>query len=973
MPARLFILLGCLALLSFHALPAQAYVYYDLDALGVPKFVNTNYIDLNKITQISKFCSSAGHDYHDDKEYCRSMKHYFIAPDSTTTIKSPVSGAVSRMDDDFVGKQVHINSDAQQAFDFIIFHVILAKPLQVGDRIEEGQILGTHAGTITFSDIAVAVNTPTAYRLVSYFDTLTDDAFAAFQARGITSRDQMVFTKAVRDAAPYQCAGSDFINLKVQPDKEYVTLTGPTAAQQNITITQGFPQTQLFIASSPIVLSAKASSGLPVTIETSSPAICSTEGIAVTFLASGNCFITFRQVGDANTFEASTSVSAYVYDGFAYSGLVPGAADVTNTSFLRFLNYGSIDGAVKVNMYDSVTGDLLGKWASPTVPKYAEQQFYIGQLEAALTRRAASYTLSMQSDFLGSFQNIFFRGPDGALTNGTACGQGVQAEAYRLSGVHSSLLPNYPSAIVVNNAGDTATKPVELQIFDTIDGHYIGTYTTPIIAAHSRLPVTAAAIEGVIGKPRAGLYHYVVLTSGFTGYLQHLVFNQAAGITTDLTASCAMDGTLHGYGASTVQFGKIIASADTDTRSSLRIVNQANLTGTATVTVWDETSGQKLGQWTSPSILGGQGRDFSVSEIESALTFSGARPPSYAISVQSNMYAMAIQHVTTRVADGAEANQTTCGINTNSDPSQVIGVRPSTYTAFPTQSAIVVTNKGGAAQTVSLGVYEVRSGLRLGTYTIDALPAHAQRTIAISALEAGAHITSVASDLYRVKVDGTFTGLIQHVLYNQNARITTDASPYCNVLQTVPTTKFNVTTSFVGNGSATLMVNPSGPFNYGANVNATAALASGSYLLGWAGDCPGISACLLYMTENKNAIAVLGSGAGVNGPSYYVLSVSGTVTDGIGGTVTATGVDINCTTRGVNFLGGNYPLRSGSCALPVANGTQMTFSATPARGSKFVGWSGYDCGEDNVISSAPTCTLKMTTNRIVTAVFAAAD
>ena len=35
---------------------------------ALPKFVSTNYIELEKITRISKFRSSAGHDYSDDFE-----------------------------------------------------------------------------------------------------------------------------------------------------------------------------------------------------------------------------------------------------------------------------------------------------------------------------------------------------------------------------------------------------------------------------------------------------------------------------------------------------------------------------------------------------------------------------------------------------------------------------------------------------------------------------------------------------------------------------------------------------------------------------------------------------------------------------------------------------------------------------------------------------------------------------------------
>jgi hypothetical protein len=50
---------------------------YDTDANGVPRFAESNCIELHKISRISKFRSGAGHDYSDDFETCRSMKHYF--------------------------------------------------------------------------------------------------------------------------------------------------------------------------------------------------------------------------------------------------------------------------------------------------------------------------------------------------------------------------------------------------------------------------------------------------------------------------------------------------------------------------------------------------------------------------------------------------------------------------------------------------------------------------------------------------------------------------------------------------------------------------------------------------------------------------------------------------------------------------------------------------------------------------------
>ena len=203
---------------------------YDLDRLGVPQFVNTNYIDLTRIFQISKFRSGAGHDYSDDVEKCRSMKHYFMTPDATTSIWSPVAGTVSLLRDDFVGTQVLIQSDLQPDFTFIIFHVALAKPLIVGEHITEGQLLGNHVGLQTFSDIAVGVNASNGYRLVSYFETLTTAAFEPFRARGITAPSELIITRAQRDASPFNCSGQEFVSSSPSPYIEYVMLTGGAGA-----------------------------------------------------------------------------------------------------------------------------------------------------------------------------------------------------------------------------------------------------------------------------------------------------------------------------------------------------------------------------------------------------------------------------------------------------------------------------------------------------------------------------------------------------------------------------------------------------------------------------------------------------------------------------------------------------------------------------------------------------------------------
>ncbi|MBL7010961.1 MAG: hypothetical protein ISR82_07050 [Candidatus Marinimicrobia bacterium] len=173
----------------------------------IPKFVSTNYIEIDKISQISKFRSGIGHDYSDDFESCRSMKHYFQPNGDWSSVKiySPVVGTVSRIFEEWAGTQVQIQSSEYADIYFIIFHVKLSNTLSIGDSVTAGQQLGSHIGSQTMSDIAVGIQTTDEWKLISYFDVLNQSLFENYQARGINSRDELIISKKDRDENPLSC------------------------------------------------------------------------------------------------------------------------------------------------------------------------------------------------------------------------------------------------------------------------------------------------------------------------------------------------------------------------------------------------------------------------------------------------------------------------------------------------------------------------------------------------------------------------------------------------------------------------------------------------------------------------------------------------------------------------------------------------------------------------------------------------
>ncbi len=188
---------------------------WDIDKDGIPHFVGTNYIELNNIYRISKFRSSVGHDYSDAFEHCRSMKHYFEPRSDAdwTAIKiyAPVTGLITRVEQESYGTKIEIASDDYPAFRFQIFHVNLSVPRNVNEKINAGELLGTHISRDTYSDISVIVNDPTRQgRMVSYFDVITDAVFNLYVNRGVMSRLDLIIPKATRDANPLTCSGDQF-------------------------------------------------------------------------------------------------------------------------------------------------------------------------------------------------------------------------------------------------------------------------------------------------------------------------------------------------------------------------------------------------------------------------------------------------------------------------------------------------------------------------------------------------------------------------------------------------------------------------------------------------------------------------------------------------------------------------------------------------------------------------------------------
>lgn len=228
-------------------------------------------------------------------------------------------------------------------------------------------------------------------------------------------------------------------------------------------------------------------------------------------------------------------------------GTIFSSAQTISQSFIRLYNSGASAGTATIALSDPSSGTVLARWTSPSITPGAAFQFPISQIESAATSSFTKpnfYSAVVEASFSGSLQHVLWRIADGTLTNLSTCSAGVAALPTRLPNVHSSLVGNagYPSSVAIYNTGPTAASAV-LSVYNAATGSLLGTYSTAQIVPNGQIIVPVSQIEtgAHIFPTVAAIPHYVITASSqFTGYLQHLVTNQSAGVFTDMTTVCSL-------------------------------------------------------------------------------------------------------------------------------------------------------------------------------------------------------------------------------------------------------------------------------------------------------------------------------------------------------------------------------------------------------------------------------------------------
>ncbi|MDX2142904.1 MAG: zinc-dependent metalloprotease family protein [Rhodospirillaceae bacterium] len=238
-----------------------------------------------------------------------------------------------------------------------------------------------------------------------------------------------------------------------------------------------------------------------------------------------------------------------------------------------------------------------------------------------------------------------------------------------------------------------------------------------------------------------------------------------------------------------LRLGTVYSSAQGSSQSFLRFANTGSSAGTVNVLLADSSTGQAMGTWTSSSIAAGAALQVPITTVETALTPGTAKPQYFAAAVQSQMTGY-IQHVLYRPADGTLTNLSTCDAGVTVNATQVANVH-TTILDFGFPSSIAVTNTGSSSATATLGIFDSTNGARLGTYTTSSIPANSQAIISIATIESSTGIRPTSTQYhYTVKLEGTFTGSLQHLVNNLGKGVITDMTTVCTygTVSTPPST-----------------------------------------------------------------------------------------------------------------------------------------------------------------------------------------
>lgn len=386
--------------------------------------------------------------------------------------------------------------------------------------------------------------------------------------------------------------------------------------------------------------------------------------------------------------------------------------------------------------------------------------------------------------------------------------QATFAPSLRLATVYSSAQTTAQSFLRFVNTGSSAAT-VNVALADYATGQILGTWTSSSIGAGVALQVQINTVESALpsgtSKPQ---YYAAAIQSNMTGYIQHVLYRPADGTLTNLSTCDS------GVTANSTQVANVHSTLlDYGFPSSIALTNTGSSSSTATLGIYDSTTGVKLGTYTSSSIPSGAQAIISIASIESS---TGVKPTSvqyhYTIKVE-NSFTGSIQHLVNNLQRGVITDMTTiCAFGTLTSPPSTLAVRQPgpifSSAQSASQSFLRFYNTGTSAGTVNLTLENYTTGQSLGSWTSPSIPAGASAQYQITTPESA--VSGSKPQYYATLLQSQISGYFQHVLYRPADGTLTNLSTCEYGVTASPSQLINVHSSLLdfGYGSSVVISNP---------------------------------------------------------------------------------------------------------------------------------------------------------------------
>jgi hypothetical protein len=356
---------------------------------------------------------------------------------------------------------------------------------------------------------------------------------------------------------------------------------------------------------------------------------------------------------------------------------------------------------------------------------------------------------------------------------------GGQACERRPAAVFSTAQADSRSYLRFANTGASVGR-ASVTLKDPASGVVLARWLSPPIAPGASSQHFIQDLETTLSIATKPSFLSLSIYANFDGLFQSVLWRPADGTLTNLSTCDTGIGT---SGRTLINVHSSLL--DQDYPSTIIVKNQGT-PASATLNIFDATTGARLGAYTTPPIPGGGGLRLPIATIERDANINpGTTRFHFAIKLQES-YSGYLQHLVENKRAGVFTDMTTtCALGATPVRQSVIAAAspqvPSVFSTLQSnlQSFVRLHNAGAAVASTRIDLLDDQTGALLGQWATPAIAAGAARQIAIAEIEQAIGAGSNRPGRYTARVQPFPSGYVQHVLWRPDNGTLTNLST-CN-------------------------------------------------------------------------------------------------------------------------------------------------------------------------------------------------